>query len=145
MGLNRSQYAVLHVAKKELALDDDTYRDVLHGVAGVRSAKELDQVTFRAVMSRFEELGFKGSNHRKVRPRTRAGRPDPNAMVTGAQMRMLQHLYAELGMTTLPRQNGFNKRVCGHAWPQTRAEASRVIEALKKMRGRGYDAGPAHT
>ena len=145
MGLKRQHYAVLHVAATKLGLDDDSYRDVLESVAGVRSAKELTVATFRAVMSRFEELGFTGANHRRVRPRTKATERDPDGLVTGAQMRMLQHLYDELGMTSLKRQRGFNERVCRQPWPQTRREASRVIEALKKMRKRGYDAGPAHS
>lgn len=143
MKLSRGQLAVLHVAKKQLGLDDDVYRDVLESAAGVRSAKELTPASFRAVMSRFEELGFQGTKHVR-RPRS-AAKPDernPDALVTGRQLAYLRHLFDEVGMDTLRRQAGFCERVCGRPWPQTRREASRCIEALKGMTERRYDAGP---
>lgn len=138
MALTRQQLAAVHVAAKTLGLDEDVYRDVLESAAGVRSASDLTPETFRRVMARFEELGFRGTNHRvRQRRRTPVGE-----IVTPAQQGLLTHLYSQLGMDTLTRQRGFNQRVCGRAWPQTTAQANKVIEALKAMARRGYDPGP---
>lgn len=41
-GARRADLAAIHVAKKALAWDDDTYRDILFTVCRVRSAGELD-------------------------------------------------------------------------------------------------------
>lgn len=140
--LKPQQQKVIHVARRALGLDDDVYRDILRTAAGVTSSKDLDARGFRSLMARFEELGFRGT--RQARPRSRAvpGERDPEALVTGEQLRLLRHLFAELGFDTLLRQGAFCERVCKRRWPQTRAEASKVIEALKRMRSRGYDAGP---
>ena len=38
----RAALARIHIAKKQLALEDGTYREMLHSEAGVRSAADLD-------------------------------------------------------------------------------------------------------
>lgn len=50
--------AAIHLGKKELGLDDDTYRDLLEQVTGKRSAKDLNTDELVAVLKRYEELGF---------------------------------------------------------------------------------------
>lgn len=57
--LSREKIALIHVARRDLQLDDDIYRSVLREVAGVGSSAELSLSGFDAVMSRFERLGFK--------------------------------------------------------------------------------------
>jgi hypothetical protein len=59
MPLSRSQTAVLHVAKKQLALDDDSYRAELQRFGGASSAADLSFEGFDSVMRRFGALGFK--------------------------------------------------------------------------------------
>ena len=59
MTISRIQKAILHVAKAQLALDDDTYRRVLGKCAGVTSSTELDQAGFTAVMGFLEYAGFR--------------------------------------------------------------------------------------
>ena len=61
MPLSRSQTAVLHVAKKQLALADADYRAVLQRFGGVDSAAELDLDGFGNVMRRMTALGFKST------------------------------------------------------------------------------------
>ena len=58
--MNRnSELAKIHIAKKDLGLDDDTYRDVLWTVARVRSAKDLDHHGREQVLKHFKSKGFK--------------------------------------------------------------------------------------
>jgi phage gp16-like protein len=59
MPITRSQIAVVHVAKKQLALDDDSYRAQLQRFGGADSAADLSLEGFDGVMRRFATLGFK--------------------------------------------------------------------------------------
>ena len=52
--------ALIHIAKKDLHLEEETYRQVLKGVAGVESSAQLTREGFEKVMKRFQEVGFKG-------------------------------------------------------------------------------------
>lgn len=53
--------AKVHVAKRELDMDDSAYRDVLerHGGPGKRSAKDLTDAQLIKVLKEFEAKGFK--------------------------------------------------------------------------------------
>ena len=51
----------IHIAKKNLGLDDETYRALLFRVAGVRSAKDLNPRTAGKVLAEFERLGWKAA------------------------------------------------------------------------------------
>jgi hypothetical protein len=59
--ISKSQLSVIHLAKRRLGLDDDTYRDVLKLHGGVESAEDLDDAGFDRVMDYFARLGFKSS------------------------------------------------------------------------------------
>ena len=50
--------AKVHIAKKELGLDDDTYRDVLERVTGKRSCKKMLIGELEAVIKDMESRGF---------------------------------------------------------------------------------------
>ena len=56
--LTHKQKALLHVAKRDLGWDEETYRDVLKSHGGVKSSKTLDYEGFLAVMDHAEQCGF---------------------------------------------------------------------------------------
>lgn len=58
MPLSRGQNRLLHVARRQLHLDDDTYRTILIKLAGVETSKKLTPAGFDTVMGYFEHLGF---------------------------------------------------------------------------------------
>lgn len=128
MALTREQLAVIHVAKKELQLDDDLYRTILRQAAGVSSSKDLDTQGFDRVMSRMKQLGFKRQASRKTRQPK-----DGQALVLPSQMELISQLYDHLGWDDRDRRVGFNRRQIRKPWPQTRLEANKVIEGLKAM------------
>lgn len=69
--------AKIHIAKKELGLDDETYRDVLERMTGQRTAQGLSDAKAGAVIDEFIRLGFKprvvsGGNKN---PRQKSARP----------------------------------------------------------------------
>lgn len=51
--MDRKKLAVIHIVKKELNLSDTEYRNILRRIAGVSSAKELDDEKFRKLMNYF--------------------------------------------------------------------------------------------
>jgi len=55
----RRDLAKIHIAKKQLGLDDESYREILYQVAGVRTSAMLDEAGRILVIKRFKELGFK--------------------------------------------------------------------------------------
>ncbi|MCL6612612.1 MAG: regulatory protein GemA [Peptococcaceae bacterium] len=140
-GISKEQKKLLHVAARELNLDDDLYREILRQEAGVTSSKNLDPAGFDKVMKRFKQLGFEKSGKPYRRPSHPFGGPNPFAKITEGMMYKIEMLYREIGMTDKKRQIEFNRRVCKKPWPQSRMEGNQIIEALKSMAARGYRAG----
>jgi len=70
--------AKIHVAKKQLAMDDDAYRAMLLSVGGVSSSKELTPLGAAKVLRHLENCGFKPVRNFGRRP-TPAG--DRNALI----------------------------------------------------------------
>lgn len=56
------QIAQIHIAKKDLGMDDDTYRAMLMGVAGVDSSSKLDYAGMTKVLKHLRASGFKAAN-----------------------------------------------------------------------------------
>jgi len=127
--MNREHYAILAVARRQLGLDEETWRDMLEGISGVRSARQLTPEMFLAVMQHLEQSGFESTTEKRTR--------DPKAPPTPHQQQKLTELWAQLGWDQ-QRRMGFARRVCGAPWPQNRRDAGKVIEALKAMLQRGY-------
>ncbi len=59
MNTKKILMAKIHIAKKDLHLDDDTYRDVLWRVTGKRSCKDMTIVQLQDVAKDMEKSGFK--------------------------------------------------------------------------------------
>ena len=59
MSTKKILMAKIHIAKKDLGLDDDTYRDVLWRVTGKRSCKDMTIAQLQDVVKDMEKSGFK--------------------------------------------------------------------------------------
>jgi phage gp16-like protein len=125
--ISNAQKGLLHVAVAQLQLDDDTYRALLKAEAGVTSSKDLDNAGLNRVLNRLGKLGFKNTAHK---PRRR--KPNAGALRTPEQLDLIAKLYRDLDWRSEAQQMGFNKKCCGHSWPQTRAEATKVIVGLER-------------
>lgn len=68
----------IHLAKQQLGMDDETYRNVLWTVARVRSAKDLDWAGRKRVLDHMKSCGF------KVQPKRLATAHKPLAMTKEA-------------------------------------------------------------
>jgi phage gp16-like protein len=58
----KAELAKIHIAKKELGMDDDTYRAMLKQLTGFPSSKDLNAFERRKVLEHLKKAGFKG-NH----------------------------------------------------------------------------------
>ncbi len=63
----RRELAQIHIAKKQLGMEDDTYRDMLWSVARVRTAGDLDFTQRKRVLEHMKACGFAA----KGKPRSR--------------------------------------------------------------------------
>lgn len=82
------QLALLAVARRQLGLDEEIYRAVLHHKGGVESARDLDAAGFTAVMEYFKACGFKPS-----RAKSNYGRRP--GMATPGQVEYIRSLWRE--------------------------------------------------
>lgn len=121
----RRKMAIIHEAKKELGLDDESYRTLLKGAAGVRSAADI--ATYRqyaAVLDAFSQLGF-----RSIRRPSRQKSPQMDKCYA-----LWCHLH-ELGAVRSKRYASminYVHRMAGEQDIYHRDQLSMVIESLKQ-------------
>ncbi len=134
----RDMLAKIHIAKKDLGLDDDLYRDALERVTGERSASKLSHSQLEAVLGEFRSRGW------KPKRRKRSGKPEVRKVFA------LWGELREMGVATAPGPHGFVKRMTrseekpdGVEDPEFMdpQEARKVIEALKDWIVREGGAG----
>ena len=70
----RQQLGRIHKAKKQLHLDDDTYRSLLKRITGKSSSADMTSAERNAVIAEFTRLGFKEAD-RAARRKAFPGRP----------------------------------------------------------------------
>ena len=93
----RRELAAIHIAKKDLAMDDGTYRDMLFAVARVRSAGDLDQGGRTAVIEHLRKSGFA----RRQRPSPAVERAKKPAVAADCQP-LVDKIEAQLTSLALP-------------------------------------------
>ncbi|GGG30827.1 hypothetical protein GCM10010964_18420 [Caldovatus sediminis] len=135
-GERRAMLAKVHVAKTQMGLSDEAYRDVLRRVTGAESAAALSASGLDAVLAEFRRLGW------KARPRRpRAARPQLR-MIYAVWAEIRPHLAAEDADRALRafvrRQTRTPLHPEGVDAPEflDAAMANRVLEGLKAWRAR---------
>lgn len=89
-----NRLAQIHIAAKQLGMDEATYRDMLWGVARVRSAKDLDHAGRERVLEHLRRCGFKPAPPRKPTP----GRPrNMDHPTRGPMLRKVEALLLSAG------------------------------------------------
>jgi len=141
--LRKKLYAKLHIAKKQLGLDDDAWRDLVERMTGERSLKALDENQLTRLVEECRRLGFKPAHkpiHTGKQTRTSAD---------GKEIRKARALWLSLwhlGLIPDPSEEaltGFARRVTGGkelglaALQWVRGDdAFALIEALKERASR---------
>lgn len=133
-----SSISAIHVAKKQLGLDDDTYRAKLARITGKSSAKDMTEAEREKVLQVFRNEGFK--------PAPAAHRPDGRRKLTGKYAKKMQALWIagwNLGVVRNKDDDALRAFIVGRATPIEAAEwlhyaddAERCIEPLKIMLAR---------
>ena len=122
--------ARIHIARRDLGLDEETYRAVLSRIGGRPSARDLDTRALAAVLAEFRRLGW--------RPKAPPSAEPPRV----AKARALWRAGYHLGVVRDPSDaalRAFVKRQAGldsERWLTGAAEARRVVEALKSWLSR---------
>ena len=79
--------ALIHLAKKQCCPNEESYRALLYGTAGVDSAKDIEtEEQFNGVMAAFKALGF------TRKPSARKALPVNESEVGGATRRQLYYI-----------------------------------------------------
>lgn len=127
---------LIHVAKRELGMDEDTYRHMLRGMPslyGKDSAATLTLSQLQDVLDSMKKRGF------KVR-----ARPKSRTLANDDQSKLIRHLWLNLHSAGAVRDNSeqalasYVKRIArvdDLHWLSTQ-QASQVIETLKKWQQR---------
>jgi hypothetical protein len=159
--LPRAVLQKLHIAKRELALDDDDYRDVLEAATGHRSAKDITPDQVPALQRRLREIGWNGYLLRKDQMRPagtpvllkyagldhRPGRP------TSRQLRMLEARFKNIkGFADIDPDAAFRQFLAkrfgvSHAnlLDDAKFEAAlSAVKRLEKTRGTKTDSPQRH-
>lgn len=143
----RRDMQLIHVARRELAMDDDTYRAMLELVAGVRSSSDLDGAGRTKVLDHMKKKGFtvksKGASAGK------AG--DAAKQAADPQYRKIQALWSALARAGAVRVNTeaalrvYIKRITGvdSYIFCTNVQVTCIIETLKKWIDR-VEAAASH-
>ncbi len=148
--LRQNLLAKIHIGKKQLGMFDDEYRELLRGLTGKESAKELEAGELKRVVEAMYGMGFRVSNGQKAGGRGQKGkklspqtREKPKAEKT--QVDKIRALWIEGYQVGVVRNryesglNGFVKRmfkVERVEWLSVE-QAQKCIEAIKAMVERG--------
>lgn len=131
---NRLRYIkLIHVARRELGMDDDIYRLMLAGMPGLDGATSSADLSVPNLLRVLEQLKLRGF---KVRPNLKKTR----SLANDEQSRKIRSLWLalyDLGAVRDPSEEALARfvlsmtRVSALQWLNT-AQASQVIENLKQ-------------
>ena len=138
---------LIHVARREAGIDDDTYREKLRAATGFTSCKDLNLRQLEDVYQAFKDAGFKRSFKRSktaIKPRsTEHQRTAIISKIRAVWLEMHRHGFIKCGAAAALDQ--YVKRMTG---TQNGGEgvarldwlngelAGRVVESLKKWHAR---------
>lgn len=130
--IRRAELAKIHMAKAQLDMADEVYRDMLWTHGRVRSARDLDWAGRKRVLDHLKACGWKPS----AAPKARASRP----LAADPQSRKIRAMWLALHRAGVVKDSS-ERALAAYVKRQTGIEAldwlkmheaDRVIEALKK-------------
>jgi len=134
---------LIHVAKRDLALDESTYKETLLRITGKDSCSKLSGKQLDDVLEHLKNHGFKVQTKQGTKVRE---------LADDAQSRMIRGLWLELhamGAVRNPSEAAIAAFIKRHTkverleWLNA-AQASAVIEHLKKWKDRVESKGQDH-
>ncbi|MBN9333882.1 MAG: regulatory protein GemA [Devosia sp.] len=124
----RKSIAAIHVAKKELGLDDDTYRAALLQVTGKASSSDMTEKERQTVLEHFRSKGFKASSTGRRKPLEGRFAPKLQALwIAGWNLGLVRDRDDRALIAFVKRQTGIDHvRFLRHG-----QDAVKAIEGLK--------------
>jgi len=134
MPIGRKKKAIVHIAKDDLHLDEESYRQILKGVAGVESATQLTEAGFEKVMRRFQEMGFKGLLPDPYQPVPKGRLIPPDSLqgqetITPSQLSFISYLLDKLSWDE-GHYRAFCGRIIKRPAPSTKRDGQKIIIGL---------------
>jgi len=134
MVIGRKKKALIHIAKDGLHLDEESYRQILKGVAGVESSTRLTREGFGKVMKRFQEMGFKGLLPYPYQPMPKGRLIPPDSpqgleSITSNQQDFISYLLERLSWDE-GHYHAFCQRIIKRSVPMTKREGQKVVIGL---------------
>ena len=134
MVIGRKKKALIHVAKDDLRLDEESYRQILKGVAGVESSTQLTREGFERVMKRFQEMGFKGLLLHPYHPVPKgrlipSDSPQGLESITSSQQDFISYLLEKLNWDE-GHYPAFCQRIIKRPDPLTKRDGQKIIIGL---------------
>jgi hypothetical protein len=131
MPIGRKKKALVHIAKEKLHLDEESYRQILKGVAGVESAAQLSREGFEKVMNRFQGMGFKGLLPHPYYPVSKgrlipSDSPQGLESITSSQQDFISFLLEKLTWDE-EHYHAFCKRIIKKPGPLTKRDGQKII------------------
>jgi hypothetical protein len=134
MVIGRKKKALIHIAKDDLHLDEEYYRQILKGVAGVESSTRLTREGFEKVMKRFQEMGFKGLLPYPSHPVPKgrlipSGSPQGLESITSSQQDFISYLLEKLNWDE-GHYHAFCQRIIKRSDPLTKRDGQKTVIGL---------------
>ena len=134
MTIDRKKKALIHIAKGNLHLDDESYHQILKGVAGVESSAQLTQEGFEKVMARFQEMGFKGLLPHPSQPVPKgrlipSSSPQGEESITPSQQHFITYLVERLSWDE-GHYHAFCRRIIKKPDPSSKRDGQKTIIGL---------------
>jgi hypothetical protein len=134
MGIGRKKKALIHIAKDDLHLDEESYRQILKGVAGVESSTRLTREGFEKVMKRFQEMGFKGLLPHPYHPVPKgrlipSDSPQGFESITSSQQDFISYLLEKLNWDE-GHYHAFCQRIIKRPDPLTKRDGQKTVIGL---------------
>lgn len=118
--IDKKKLALIHIVKKELGLKDTEYRSILKEIAGVETAKDLDEEKFRKLMNYFVR-----SKYYQINP----------LGLTIRQKLYIEYMAKELGWDKNHLLNFIKKYYHrSNILELSKIEAMKLIESLKSIK-----------
>jgi hypothetical protein len=134
MVIGRKKKALIHIAKDDLHLDEEYYRQILKGVAGVESSTRLTREGFEKVMKRFQEMGFKGLLPHPYHPVPKgrlipSDSPQGFESITSSQQDFISYLLEKLNWDE-GHYHAFCQRIIKRSDPLTKRDGQKTVIGL---------------
>ncbi|KZY51854.1 hypothetical protein A3733_08805 [Pseudoalteromonas shioyasakiensis] len=137
---------LIHIAKSQLGLDDDTYRAALLGSAGKSSCSDMTIKELNQALEHFIKSGFKPTFKRRLSPKSTPKQHGEVKKLRAIWITMYKQGVVRDGSETaldsyvnrMLNRNKVGKNVSFHTHFLTQHQAAQVLESLKQWQKREF-------